>query len=248
MGTTNTRVILSTLIIAIAAIAAVWIGGNAIRHRNDGPRTIMVKGSAETSFRSNLGIWELTISNHSDSPQSGFAEVERQRGEVVSFLKSHGFTDEEIETLGVSYQEKINGYYDKIQERYVEEHDGYNVSQSLIITSEDVDKIDQTAKSVGDLITLGVTVNPAAPKYYYTKIADLKLEMLNAAATDARDRAVEIAKASHARLGGLQKSQMGVFQILGKFANEDYSWGGTLNTSDIEKTANITVTSTFLLK
>lgn len=248
MGTTNTRNILSTLVIAVAAIAAVWIGASAIRHRNDGPRTISVKGSAETSFRSNLGTWELTISDHSDSPQSGFAEVERQRGEIITFLKSHGFADEEIETLGVAYEEKVNGYYDRSQERYVEEHDGYYVRQSLILTSDDVDKIDKTAKSVGDLITLGVTVEPSAPKYYYTKIADLKLEMLHAAATDARDRAQEIAKASHAGLGSLQKSQMGVFQILGKFANEDYSWGGTLNTSDIEKTANITVTSTFLLK
>ena len=72
--------------------------------------------------------------------------------------------------------------------------------------------------------------------------------MLDAAATDARDRAVSIAKASHGNLGGLQKSQMGVFQILGRYANESYSWGGTLNTSDIDKTASITVSSTFLLK
>ena len=150
--------------------------------------------------------------------------------------------------LGVSYNERVNGYYNKNQDRYVEEHDGYDVSQSIVLTTEDVDKIDKTAKAVGELINLDVTVNVGYPSYYYTKMADLKLEMLDAAAADARDRAASIAKASHGSLGALQKSQMGVFQILGRYANESYSWGGTLNTSDIDKTASITVSSTFLLK
>lgn len=242
------RNILGTLIIAVTVVLSVWIGASALRHRNDGPRTITVKGSAERSFRSNLATWTLTITDHSSSPKLGFDEVERQRGAVVGFLRSHGFTDEEMEMLGVSYNERINGYYNKNQDRYVEEHDGYDVSQSIVLTTEDVDKIDKTAKAVGELINLDVTVNVGYPSYYYTKMADLKLEMLDAAAADARDRAASIAKASHGSLGALQKSQMGVFQILGRYANESYSWGGTLNTSDIDKTASITVSSTFLLK
>lgn len=244
----SSRSLLGTLLIALSLVVAVWIGGSAVRHRNDGPRTILVKGSATVSFRSNLGTWQLAITTRSETPQSGFAEVERQRGEVLAFLRSHGFADTEMETLGVTYYEKTNGYYDKDQDRYVELHDGYIVSQSVVVTSEDVDKIDRTAKAVGDLITLGVTVQPYGPSYYYTKLSDLKLEMLHAAAADARDRAEEIAAASHSRLGGLQESRMGVFQILGALTNEDFSWGGTLNTSDIEKTASITVTSAFLLK
>lgn len=244
----NRSHIIGTLVIALAVICSVWIGGEALRHRNDGPRTISVKGSAETSFRSNLGTWRLTINNHSSSPKTGFDEVERQRIATLDFLRGHGFSDEEIETLGVSYREKVNGYFDPNKNRYIEEQDGYIVSQRIIITSDDVDKIDRTAKAVGDLINLGVTVEVIDPEYYYTDLADLKLEMLNAAAADARDRGEAIARSSNSRLGALQSSKMGVFQILGKFANESYSWGGTFNTSDIEKTANITVTSTFLLK
>lgn len=240
--------LIGTLIIAIAAVLAVWVGGNAIRHRNDGPRTISVKGSAEMRFRSNLGTWQLTIQSHSETPQAGFDEVARQREVVMDFLRKHRFEESEIETLGVSYFEKKNGYFDKNRDRYVEEDDGFIVSQSIVITSGDVDKIDETSKAVGDLISLGVTAQVFAPEYYFTDLAGLKLEMLDAAAADARDRATAIARSSHGRLGELQSSKMGVFQILGAFANENYSWGGTLNTSDIEKTANITVTSTFLLK
>ena len=34
---------------------------------------------------------------------------------------------------------------------------------------------------------------------------------------------------------------MGIFQITGQNSNEDYSWGGTFNTSSKEKTASITM-------
>jgi hypothetical protein len=34
---------------------------------------------------------------------------------------------------------------------------------------------------------------------------------------------------------------MGIFQIIGQNSNEDYSWGGTFNTSSKEKTATITM-------
>jgi hypothetical protein len=41
--------------------------------------------------------------------------------------------------------------------------------------------------------------------------------------------------------GRLTKSSMGVFQITGQYSGEEYSYGGTLNTSSKEKTASITV-------
>jgi len=43
----------------------------------------------------------------------------------------------------------------------------------------------------------------------------------------------------------LKKANMGIFQITGKDSNEDYSWGGTFNTSSKEKTASITVKMEF---
>lgn len=101
---------------------------------------------------------------------------------------------------------------------------------------------------MGDLIEQDVTVRSYSPKYYYTQLADLKLEMLGEASADAHDRASKIAEESNGKVAKLKSAKMGVFQILGKYSDEDYSWGGTLNTSSKEKTASITVSSVFLLK
>jgi hypothetical protein len=87
----------------------------------------------------------------------------------------------------------------------------------------------------------GVQFYSEAPRYYYTKMADLKIEMIRKATEDARLRAETIAANSGSELGDLESASMGVFQITGQNSNEDYSWGGAFNTADKKKTASITM-------
>ena len=48
--------LIGTLAIAVAIIVAVAIGGHALVHRNDGPKTLSVKGGAEQDFVSDLVV------------------------------------------------------------------------------------------------------------------------------------------------------------------------------------------------
>jgi hypothetical protein len=72
-------------------------------------------------------------------------------------------------------------------------------------------------------------------------LSELKIDLLAKASADARLRAETIAKNSGGKLGELRKGSMGVFQITGQNADEDYSYGGAFNTSHKNKTASITV-------
>ena len=58
---------------------------------------------------------------------------------------------------------------------------------------------------------------------------------------DARLRAEKITEFSGGKLGKIVSAKTGVFQITVQNSNEDYSWGGTFNTSSKEKTASITM-------
>jgi len=87
-----------------------------------------------------------------------------------------------------------------------------------------------------------------SPRYYYTKLEDLKIEMVSRATENALLRAKSISENSGAKLGELSLAQMGIFQITGQNSNEDYSWGGAYNTSSKEKTASITMKLTYLIK
>ena len=69
--------------------------------------------------------------------------------------------------------------------------------------------------------------------------------MLKAASEDALKRATAIAEGSNRKVGKLQRTQMGVFQVVGLYSDEDYSWGGSFNTSSREKTISVTVKSSY---
>ena len=102
-------------------------------------------------------------------------------------------------------------------------------------------KIEQVSREITELLNKGVQFNSSPPRYYYTKLADLKIEMISKATEDARIRAEKIAENAGGTLGDLLSARMGVFQITGQNSGEDYSWGGAYNTSSKNKTASITM-------
>ena len=98
------------------------------------------------------------------------------------------------------------------------------------------------------MLNKGIQFYSELPRYYYTKLADLKIELVSKATEDARLRVEKISEMSGAKIDKLQNAQMGIFQITGQNSNEEYSWGGTFNTSSKEKKASITIKLTYKIK
>jgi hypothetical protein len=115
----------------------------------------------------------------------------------------------------------------------------------VAIESSEVSKVEQISREVTELIASGVEFYSESPEFYYTKLAELKIEMVSEATADARLRAEKIAQSSGGDLGNLQSAEMGIFQIVGQNSDEDYSWGGAFNTSSRRKTASITMQLNF---
>jgi uncharacterized protein len=101
--------------------------------------------------------------------------------------------------------------------------------------------VESISRQVTDLLDKGVEFNSYTPEFYYTKLSELKLKMIEAATKDARERAEKIAVNAGGALGSLKHAEMGVFQITAENSSEDFSWGGSFNTSSKKKKASITV-------
>lgn len=241
-------VVLSVLILSLAGLLTGWILTRAVIHRNDSPRTISVKGMASHDFTSDLIIWKSTVREVNHIPQEGMRTVAGQTQRFKAFLQQCGIPDSAYVISPISFSKELKSEWNESQRRYIEIDNGYTFSQTITVSSSNVELIEKAYQNVGDLLNEGVMVQSNPPEYYYTKMGDLKLQMLSEAAADARERARQIASHSGAKLGTLKSSGMGVFQILGRHSNEDYTWGGVYNTSEKEKTASITVSSVFLLK
>jgi hypothetical protein len=119
--------------------------------------------------------------------------------------------------------------------------EGYSLKQTVQIESNEVDKIENLSRQVSELINSGVEFYSEKPEYYYTKLGQLKIEMIAEATKDAATRAQKIAANAGGKVGSLKSASQGIFQIVAQNSNEDYSWGGSFNTSSKKKTATITM-------
>lgn len=125
---------------------------------------------------------------------------------------------------------------------------GYNLTQNVRVESSEVDKIDKISREATELIEQGIEFTSSAPLFYYTKLTDIKMDLLAKASADGKQRAEIIAKNAGSSLGKLKNASLGVFQITGKNTDEDFSYGGTFNTSSRNKTGSITIRMVFAVR
>ena len=91
-----------------------------------------------------------------------------------------------------------------IGEEFVE----YELTQTVAIESKDVNKIEKISREITELLNQGVQFYLESPRYYFTKLADLKIQMISKATEDARIRAEKIAEFSGGKLGKLESARM----------------------------------------
>jgi hypothetical protein len=124
------------------------------------------------------------------------------------------------------------------------EIEAYLLSQGIEVKSHDVSRIDAVSRQSTELINQDIQFISEPPKYFYTKLAELKVEMLAKATENARERAVSMAKSTGNRIGVIRSARMGVFQIT-PATSTDISWYGENDTSSLEKKVMAVVAATF---
>ncbi len=238
----------TALIYAIAIIIAAYFLGTSYVNRSKPQGTLTVKGLGEVNFTSDLIVWSGSFSRQSFDIKDAYSMLESDRKKIIKYFAFKGIPEKEIIFSSVTPQKLYKDTYNEYGKYAGQQFDGYLLTQNVKITSKKVDLVEKVSREVSELINDGVNFYSDAPQYYYTKLAGLKLDLIKKATDDARKRAEQIAENSGASLGKLISAKMGVFQITGQYSNEDYSWGGTFNTSSKNKTASITVTLVYNVK
>lgn len=231
----------AAILFSLAIIISSFLLGNAFMNRNKVDGTISVTGLGKADFTSDLIVWEGFFSRENSNLQQAYSDLEKDKKIISEYLLSKGITSKELVFNAVNSRKNTQGKYSSDGKYIGDEFLGFILTQSLQIDSNDVEKVENVSREITELLNKGIQFYSNAPRYYYTKLADLKIEMISKATSDAKTRAEMIAKNSGGKLGDLISAKMGIFQITGQNSNEDFSWGGTYNTESKEKTASITM-------
>ncbi len=211
--------------------------------------TISATGSANVDFESDLIIWRGSFSAADYTSKAAYDKIKKDSAVVKNYLIANGITEDEIIFNSVDIWKTYKDIYDDNGNYIGREQDGYSLSQSVSVTSTDIDKVEKISRDISSLLETGVEFESQAPEYYYTGLDDLKLSLIEQATANARERIDIMAKNSGARIGKLRNSSLGVFQITAtNSGTSSYSYDGAFDTTSRNKTASITVKLEYDLK
>ncbi len=226
--------------LAIALIVAAIILGSAYTYKYRVQNTITVTGLGEVEFTSDQIVWRGIITADSANPEAGYAQIESSKAKVTEFLTSRGVAADAVDFMFVN----VNKMYDPIYSNgnYMgQRFTGYQLRQDFVVESTDVDAVEAASREISSLIAQGVQMDLWQPAYYFSGLDGLKLDVIEQATKDARERAQRIADQSGGKLKKVKKATIGVFQITGANTDEEFTAGGSFNTSSRLKKARITV-------
>lgn len=238
----------TAIVFGLAILGAAAMLGNAYIKRAQPVQTIAVTGLGKMDFSSDLVVWEGYFTREALDLQSAAEKLNEDRKRIAAYLNTHGIPAEEIVFNAVVINERTQSKYSTDGRYMGETFEGYQLQQQVQITSKKLETVASLSREITDLINEGIRFNSAEPRYYYTQLADLKIQLISKATADAKARAEQIAANSGSKLGDLTSATMGIFQITGLYSNEEFSWGGTFNTSSREKSASITMKLTYSIE
>ncbi len=232
--------VLFPIIIGLSLILSAVVVGFVIYRTKAMDNTLQVTGSAKKVVTSDAVKWngEFARAVTTDNLKAGYAQMASDLEKVKAFLKSEGVEDRDVNISPVYMYEQYDYKSDSNAQKK------YNLTQTLQVQSNAVEKITSLAKNVQKLIDSGVIFSTRSLEYYYTQLPEARIELLSEAVKDAQNRAGKIAQSSGNEVGSLKSASVGVVQVLPVNSTEisDY---GTYDTSSIEKEVMITVRATF---
>ncbi len=235
------RSILPTIIIAVAIILSIIIAANALKFRTKSDEVIVVTGLAEKDFVADQVVWKGTFHRQGMVLKDVYNLLKMDEAQIRKYVNDKQIPDSSIVFSSVDVQRNYETRYDDNGRVAGSAFNGYNLTGTVTVDSKKITDVAKLSREITGLLEQGIELNSIPPSYYYSRLNELKIDLLANAAKDAKQRAESIAENSGADLGKIKKATMGVFQITGKNLNEDYSYGGAFNTTSKEKTASITL-------
>ena len=232
-------------LLAIGLVLSTVVASRSLVRVKSEDQTIQVTGSAKRRIRSDLIVWSATVSGKAPSMQVAYKELAAAVPKVTKYLADKGIAPGQIQVDSI--ETKQQHAHDKEGREIEETVTGYAMSQTIEVRSSDVERVAQISREATELINQGIMLDSNAPEYHYTRLGELKIEMLSEAARDTRVRAEHIAQATRAKLGPLRSARMGVMQI-NPADSTDTSSEGNNDVTSLDKDVIAVVTSSFQLE
>lgn len=185
-------------------------------------RTVVVKGLSEREVPADVAIWPISFTVAADDLSLLVDTLAGQNTVVVDFLQQKGFKKEEISISAPSVIDRqARGYGDASRYRY-----RYAGTSTVSVYTSNIGLVRSARGNLGELGSQGIAISgenyEARTEYLYTKLNEVKPDMIEEATNNARAVAEKFAEDSGSRLGKIKRASQGQFSITDRDSNTPY--------------------------
>jgi len=146
----------NALLFAVAIVLSSIIFGYAVINRNRPQGTVNVTGLGEINFTADLIVWEGNFSRSNSNIQSAYANLEKDREAVTQYLISKGIPEEQLVFNAVTTNPEYEQNYSSDGRYMGQTFTGYQLNQSLVIESKEVEKVEKISREITELLNQGI--------------------------------------------------------------------------------------------
>ena len=208
-------------IICISLIISAIILSFGISVVNNKSGSVSVKGAAVKYVVADKALWNISFVQAGNDLEIINNKILEDTTKVKNFLKKYQLTEEEISLGQLDFVDmNAREYKDPNQKnRFI-------VTQTISIETNNINAVDRASKNLLELISenvyLASSYGAMKPAYIFTKLDDVKNQMIDEATIKAKSAAEQFAKNSNVKVGNIKRANQGTFVITGRNKASQY--------------------------
>lgn len=200
------------LLIALGLLAIGLGIRSGFRSMSSAQRTVSVRGLSEREVKADKVTWPIVYQIQGNILPDLYDQTSTTNDKILAFLHNAGITDSEISINAPEAYDRASNNYSDNNYKF-----RYNISEVIVVTSSQVDKVDELIRQQGQLLKEGIALSANdynyPIQYEFTGLNDIKPQMIAEATKNAREAAQKFADDSESKLGKIQSANQGQFSI-----------------------------------
>ncbi|RLT91047.1 MULTISPECIES: SIMPL domain-containing protein [unclassified Ketobacter] len=197
------------------------LGGSAIKFK-EYERTVTVKGLSEREYDADIVIWPIQFTEASNELEALYGALDTSSGKIKAFLQANGIDAGDITLSAPAITDKSAQQYGNTPVGQFR----YTAQQTVTVYSRQIAAVRNVMSKLSELGKQGIVITrgdyQAQTEYLFTRLNEVKPEMIEEATKKAREVAGKFAEDSASTLGKIKRASQGQFSITARDNNNPH--------------------------
>ena len=196
--------------------------GHSVIKAKEYERSVTVKGLSERELEADIVIWPIQFTEASNNLEEVYNSVEDSSSKIKAFLEAKGIKSNEISFSTPAITDRSAQQYGNQEKAEFR----YTAIQTVTVYSKNISGVRAVMGTLSELGKKGIVITgdnyQSQTEYLFTKLNDVKPEMIEEATRQAREVAQKFATDSKSTLGKIKQASQGQFTITDRDKNNPH--------------------------